>query len=175
MQSRTSAAWRPTSANAGAQPQKAPPAKDSEPHNSPAACSAPGSTTPAISFNSASFLDAACCWLGQAVFDAPWVVEGGVHRTLSNPGSVSSMQGYGAVTYGRDRWRLITLAINAGGEGYMPIGVNQPKQSFDSQLYQLSWREWIGTHWGIHAAVERYHSPYYERTGITTAVFWNLP
>lgn len=114
--------------------------------------------------------------LGMAYyFDAPWVVEGGVHRTLSNPGSVSSMQGYGAVTYGRDRWRLITLAVNAGGEGYMPIGVNQPKQSFDSQLYQLSWREWIGTHWGVHAAVERYHSPYYERTGITTAVFWNLP
>ncbi|RQO78194.1 hypothetical protein DBR44_00105 [Aquitalea sp. FJL05] len=108
-------------------------------------------------------------------FAAPWVIEGGVHRTISNPGGVASMQGYGAVTYGRNAWRLVTLAINAGGEGYMPIGNNQPRQLFDSQLYQLSWREWVGKHWGLHAGVELYHSPYYQRSGLTTAVFWDLP
>ncbi|OWY37783.1 hypothetical protein CEK28_15270 [Xenophilus sp. AP218F] len=108
-------------------------------------------------------------------FESPWVVEGGVHRTLSDPGSVASMQGYGAVTYGRSGKRLVTFAINAGGEGYMPIGINQPRQLFDSQLYQLSWREWLGKHWGVHAGTEFYHSPYYERTGVTAAVFWDLP
>ena len=108
-------------------------------------------------------------------FSAPWVAEAGVHYTISNPGAVESVQGFAAMTYGWNAWRLVTLAINAGGEGYMPIGNNQPRQLFNSQLYQLSWREWVGKHWGVHARAEFYHSPYYKRSGLTTGVFWDLP
>lgn len=108
-------------------------------------------------------------------FDGPWVVEGGVHRNLSNPGSVTSTQGYAAITYGRDHWRQIVLAINSGSEGYLPTGGNTPQQVFDSQYYSLGWKEWLGRHWGVHATLDYYRSPYYQRGGASTAVFWDLP
>ena len=108
-------------------------------------------------------------------FDGPWVIEGGIHRNLSNPGSVISTQGYGAVTYGRDRWRQIVLSVNSGSEGYMPVGNSASQQVFDSQYYSLGWKEWIGPHWGVHATVDYYHGTYYQRSGGSAAVFWDLP
>lgn len=104
-------------------------------------------------------------------FEQPWVIEGGVRFNNSNPGSVSSTSEYFAVTYGRDKERYISLMYGYGGEAYQNIGENAIISDFLSNVWTLTWRQWVDRDYGFQLRAVSYHNPHYDRAGAEIAVF----
>jgi YaiO family outer membrane protein len=101
-------------------------------------------------------------------FDEPWVVEGGLRRTVSLPGFIYSSRLKLAGTYGREKKRLVTLALDTGREAYLS-GVGT--ENFPSTVLTLTWREWRTAKGGFNVVVERYTSTVFDRTGVSFGVF----
>jgi len=99
------------------------------------------------------------------------LLEAGVRFNSSNPGSIGSGRGTGAVTLGRSGNRLVTLRGSAGTEGYQLTGTGAPLRRFRSQEVGLAWREWLGPRWGAVVGGDWYHNPFYTRAGVTLGVF----
>ncbi len=104
-------------------------------------------------------------------FESPWVIEGGVRVNDSEPGAVSAARGFVAVTYGREKQRLITARAESGREAYQLTAENQVLVDFSSDVQSLAWREWITARAGFQLQLERYHNPFYDRHGVVAGVF----
>lgn len=107
-----------------------------------------------------------------------WVGEGGVVYNKSNPGSVEGFRGFAALTMGREKQHYFTARIDHGKEGYLPTGAiangagNQV--GFQSTELSLQWRQWLGRDWGYLVGGQFYRNPYYNRKGISAAVFFDF-
>ncbi|QMV71677.1 YaiO family outer membrane beta-barrel protein [Comamonas piscis] len=107
-----------------------------------------------------------------------WVGEGGVVYNKSNPGSVEGYRGFAALTMGREKQHYFTARIDHGKEGYLPTGAiasgagNQV--GFQSTELSLQWRQWLGKDWGYLVGGEFYRNPYYNRKGVSAAVFFDF-
>ena len=108
-------------------------------------------------------------------FDAPWVVQGEVRFNESSPGSVRTQQQFIAATWGRNGETQVLLRHGWGAEGYQAIGAGASLVNFKSHQSQLGVRQWLGPHWGMNLALERYSNPFYTRKGATLSLFWKLP
>ncbi|MEG0974352.1 MAG: YaiO family outer membrane beta-barrel protein [Comamonas sp.] len=106
-----------------------------------------------------------------------WVAEGGVVYNRSNPGSVDGFRGFGALTLGAEKQHYLTARIDHGKEGYLPtsaIAVNGDRVGFQSTEFSLTWRHWLAQNWGYVVGGQYYRNPYYNRKGISAAVFFDF-
>jgi len=104
-------------------------------------------------------------------FGAPWILQAGVRLNVSDPGGVRSTQQFVALTQGRPKQYLVVGRVGWGREAYQLVGPEELISDFPSQVASLSWRQWVGRDWGVTVAAERYHNPYYDRTGISLGLF----
>ena len=104
-------------------------------------------------------------------FSAPFVVQGGVTFTQSNPGSILARSQYIALSQGHDKEHFIVARAEIGREAYQLIGPSTALFDFPVQDYTVTWRQWVGFNWGFNFVAERYQNPYYTRTGGTIGFF----
>ena len=99
------------------------------------------------------------------------LVEAGGRVNWSNPGSVRSGRGSGALTLGRFGGSQVTLRGGAGTEGYQLIGLGTPLRMFSSQEASGALRQWLSGGWGMVLQGDWYHNPFYTRTGGQLGLF----
>ena len=104
-------------------------------------------------------------------FSAPFIIQGGVRFTYSNPGALMARSQYIAVTQGHDKEHYVVLRAEVGREAYQLIAPSTALFDFHMRDYSVTWRQWIGFNWGINVAAERYQNPSYTRTGATVGFF----
>jgi YaiO family outer membrane protein len=104
-------------------------------------------------------------------FTKPWILEEGIRFNVSNPGSVFSPAGFVAVTQGRNQQHYITLRAGFGVEAYQLVGPTVALNDFQSQTLTATWRQWLGTNWGLNLVGDYYHSPFYLRGGTNIGFF----
>ena len=104
-------------------------------------------------------------------FTKPWIVEEGIRFNVSNPGSVFSPAAFVAVTQGRNKQHYLTVRSGFGKEAFQLIGPTVSLSDFQSQTLTVTWRQWIGTNWGVNLVGDYYHSPFYQRGGTTLGFF----
>ncbi len=111
-------------------------------------------------------------YLGAAYyFPAPWIVEGGLRYNVSQPGSVTSLSPFLAVTYGRNKAHYLTLRYSFGREAYQLVGPSATIVDFHSQVVSFTWRQWLTRDWGFRVFAEHYNNPFYERNGLEVGIF----
>ncbi len=107
-----------------------------------------------------------------------WVGEGGVVYNKSNPGSVEGYRGFAALTMGREKQHYFTVRVDHGKEGYLPSGAIAngagDQVGFQSTELSLQWRQWLGKDWGYLVGGQFYRNPYYNRKGLSAAVFFDF-
>ncbi len=103
--------------------------------------------------------------------NAPWVIQGGVTFTQSNPGGILAHTQYLAFTEGHEKEHYISVRGEFGREAYEITGPATGLFNFPIHGISGTWRQWIGFNWGINAAVDYYHTPSYSRAGATAGVF----
>jgi YaiO family outer membrane protein len=104
-------------------------------------------------------------------FSAPWIVQGGVSFTRSNPGAILARTQFLAVTEGHEKEHYISVRAEIGREGYELLGPATSVFDFPVQNVSANWRQWIGFNWGLNFSVARDHTPYYTRLGGTAGIF----
>lgn len=98
-------------------------------------------------------------------------VEAGGRINWSDPEAVRSERGFGAVTFGRERVRYVTIRGSAGWEGYQLTGAEDTRRRFRSWEAAIAWREWVTGTLGTFVAAEWYDNPFYTRRGVTVGLF----
>lgn len=106
-----------------------------------------------------------------AVYFPGVAIETGARSNWSWPESVQSSRGFGAITLGRERSRLVVFRGSAGREGYQLTGVSETTRRFRSYEGSVSWREWMGKAVGLYLQGDWYDNPFYTRRGVTIGVF----
>ena len=104
-------------------------------------------------------------------FDAPWIIEGGIHINDSRPGSVFSSTQFLAVTQGREKHHYLVVRAGAGREAYQLIGPTTALAEFPSQTFTITWRQWAGRNWGFNFVADYYHNSFYQRGGSSFGLF----
>jgi YaiO family outer membrane protein len=104
-------------------------------------------------------------------FEWPFIVQGGVVFTRSNPGGTLANTYHLAVTQGREKEHYITVRAELGREAYEVVNAGNTLVDFPIHIYSGTWRQWIGMNWGFNASFEREINPYYNRNGATLGVF----
>jgi YaiO family outer membrane protein len=104
-------------------------------------------------------------------FSLPWVVQAQARRTRSNPGRIDTQQYFVAATWGQHQQTQVTGRYGWGREGYQSLGDALSIAQFASRHKTLTVQHWIGLDWGIKVTVDNYHNPYYDRNGLSLAVF----
>jgi YaiO family outer membrane protein len=105
------------------------------------------------------------------VYFPGFTIEAGARLNWSWPDAVRTERGFGAVTLGRERRRLVVLRGSAGREGYQLTGETAAERRFRSWEGSATWREWLGGHTGVYLGAEVYDNPFYTRTGVTLGLF----
>lgn len=104
-------------------------------------------------------------------FSQPWVVQAQAKRTRSQPGSIDTEQYFLAATWGHHQQTQVTGRYGWGQEGYQSLGDALVISQFQSRQKTLTVQHWIGVDWGLKLTVDNYHNPYYDRNGLSLAVF----
>lgn len=99
------------------------------------------------------------------------LLEAGARVNWSDPGSVQSARGTGALSLGRSGKRFVTLRGSIGTEGYQLTGLSQTLRKFDSQEAGVVWRQWISHGTGFVVGGDLYHNPFYSRAGVSVGLF----
>ena len=99
------------------------------------------------------------------------LLEGGARVNWSDPGSVPSARGTGALSLGRSGRSLLTLRGSAGTEGYQLTGASQTLRKFSSQEAGAMWRQWFSPGIGVVLGADWYHNPFYTRAGFSLGLF----
>ena len=110
--------------------------------------------------------------LGSVAAYFPGVTaEVGLRINWSYPDAVQTERGWGALTVGHERRRLVVIRGGGGYEGYQLTGDVETQQKFRSYEASIGWREWLQGHSGLIAGLELYDNPFYTRTGVTIGFF----
>jgi YaiO family outer membrane protein len=104
-------------------------------------------------------------------FSLPWVVQGQAKRTRSHPGSIDTQQYFVAAAWGHHQQTQVIGRYGWGQEGYQSLGDARFISQFSSRQKTLTVQHWLGLDWGIKVTVDNYHNPYYDRNGLSLAVF----
>lgn len=105
----------------------------------------------------------------------PWVAEGEMRWTRSDPGQVNTRRQFVALTWGQHRVDQVTWRHGWGREGWQAIGDARLLVDFASRQDTLGWRHWFSPDWGIRLEADHYRNNQYRRTGLTLGVFRDFP
>jgi YaiO family outer membrane protein len=108
---------------------------------------------------------------GTYYFERPFVLQGGATWTVAQPGTIVARSQYAAVTEGHAKEHYITLRAEIGREGYELVGPQTALFNFVVHNYSATWRQWLGTNWGINAAFDRESNAAFTRNGGTLGLF----
>lgn len=106
-----------------------------------------------------------------AVYFPGVAIEAGGRSNWSWPDAVQSGRGFGAITLGRERSRLVVFRGSGGWEGYQLTGAAETQRRFRSYEASVAWREWLSGHVGLYLQGDWYDNPFYTRKGVTVGVF----
>ena len=96
-------------------------------------------------------------------FAGGWVVEAGTQFNLSEPGDVAAPRGFAALTWlPAAGWELV-LKVDGGDEAYQIVGPDDLQTRFQSLSVSEEAFVPVGGGRKIHARLEQYSNPYYDR------------
>ena len=75
------------------------------------------------------------------------------------------------MTQGRNLQHYVTLRAGFGKEAYQLVGPVATITDFHSQTLTITWRQWVGPHWGVNVVADYYHNPTYMRGGTSFGFF----
>ncbi|MGR8948920.1 MAG: YaiO family outer membrane beta-barrel protein [Gammaproteobacteria bacterium] len=101
----------------------------------------------------------------------PWIFQGGIQYNESDPGSVGSVSGYGAVTHSVVGTRELTFRLGGGEQAYQPFENNNFQVDINFLSLRFVAKQWIGDNWGINFVADSYHSTTYDQHGIEVGLF----
>lgn len=104
-------------------------------------------------------------------FEAPFILQEGIRFNISAPGGVFSPSAFVALTYGYDQYYFITGRYGFGREAYEVIGPGNAINDFNSQVFTLTWKQWLDEDYGFKLSGEHYHNPNYNRDGFNLGIF----
>ncbi|MEQ8230571.1 MAG: YaiO family outer membrane beta-barrel protein [Gammaproteobacteria bacterium] len=102
---------------------------------------------------------------------SPWVLQGGVTYNISEPGGVGSTSGYGALSHVRGGSHIVTLRVGAGHQAYQPLRADSFQVDIPFTSVRVTWKQWVGTHWGVQLAADSYLSDVYDQHGVEFGLF----
>jgi YaiO family outer membrane protein len=113
---------------------------------------------------------------GGFTYYSKWsvVAQAGVTATRANPGDITDIAEYLAVTQGHDKEHLATFRLGLGKEGYEIVGPQTALMDFHFRQYSGTWRQWIGVNWGVNLVFNHENSPFYRRNGGTVGFFYEF-
>ena len=103
--------------------------------------------------------------------DTPWIFQGGIQYNESDPGSVGSVSGYGAVSHSEFGNRELTFRLGGGEQAYQPFENNNFQVDINFLSLRFIAKQWIGAKWGINVVADSYHSSTYDQHGIEVGLF----
>jgi YaiO family outer membrane protein len=105
----------------------------------------------------------------------PWVAQGEVRVTRSDPGQVQTRQHFIALTAGHHRATQLTWRHGWGREGWQSLGDARGLVDFASRQDTLTLQHWIEAEWGLRLVADHYRNDQYSRRGWTLGVFREWP
>ncbi len=108
-------------------------------------------------------------------FGGPWVAQGEMRWTRSDPGQITTRQQFLALTWGQHRMDQVTWRHGWGREGWQAIGDARLLQNLASRQDTLTWQHWFEPEWGIRLVADHYRNDQYRRRGLTLGVFRDFP
>ena len=109
-------------------------------------------------------------WL-EPHLKGPWIAQGEVRWSQSNPGSVNTRQYFVALTWGRHGQTQITGRHGWGREGWQSLGDARSIVDFASRQDTLIVQHWMAPDWGIKVVADHYRNDQYRRSGVNVAWF----
>lgn len=103
--------------------------------------------------------------------ESPWVFQGGIQYNESDPGSVGSVSGYGAVSHFTSGNRELTFRLGGGEQAYQPFADNNFQVDINFLSLRFVAKQWIGQKWGVNFVADSYHSTTYDQHGIEIGLF----
>lgn len=101
----------------------------------------------------------------------PWVFQLGTSINQSDPGSVISNAGYGAVSYLRPQHYAFSLRAGGGTQAYQVISAERFET--DTEFYELraTWKQWLGRQWGVNLVAAGVRTDAYDQRGVEIGIF----
>lgn len=96
-------------------------------------------------------------------FSAGWVAEAGTRLNLGEPGAVTALRGFAALSWLPAEGYEFVFKLDGGGEAYQLVGEDQVVSSFNSLGISGEAFVPIGGGRQLHGRVEVYTNPIYER------------
>lgn len=114
--------------------------------------------------------------LGMAAYlapylQSPWVAQGEVRWSQSNPGQVNTRQYFVALSWGHTGQTQITARHGWGREGWQSLGDARSIVDFASRQDTLTVKHWVAPDWGWRLSAEHYRNDQYRRQGLNLALF----
>ena len=103
--------------------------------------------------------------------DTPWRVQAGVQYNESEPGSVGSMSGYGALSHAVTGERELTFRVGGGEQAYQAFENNSFQVDVNFLSLRFVARQWVGENWGINFVADSYHSSTFDQHGVEVGLF----
>jgi YaiO family outer membrane protein len=102
------------------------------------------------------------------------LIEAGLRYNVSRPGDIHSQRVSLTSIWTPSPRRSLSLRAIGGSEGWQVLNSGTAFTRFQSQEFALAWREKITEHVAVSLQGDRYHNPYYTRSGVTLGVarYW---
>jgi YaiO family outer membrane protein len=104
-------------------------------------------------------------------FAAPWVLQAGTTLNNSDPGGTASASGRVALSYVRDKQRIVSAQVGGGNQAYQAITAQRAQIDFPYYSVRLNVKQWCGYDWGFSVSAESYQSRVYDQRGIEFGLF----
>ncbi len=111
----------------------------------------------------------------EPYLQGPWIAQGEVRWSTSNPGAVNTRQYFLALTWGRHGQTLVTGRHGWGREGWQSLGDARSLVNFASRQDTLTVQHWVAPDWGVKVVADQYRNDQYRRDGLNLALFWEWP
>jgi YaiO family outer membrane protein len=108
-------------------------------------------------------------------FNGPWVAQGEMRWSQSNPGSISTRQYFLALSWGHHGQTQIIGRHGWGREGWLSLGDARSIVDFASRQDTLTLLHWVSPGWGIKLVADNYRNDQYRRRGLNLGLFREWP
>ena len=102
------------------------------------------------------------------------VAQAGLTATRANPGNLTDIAEYVALTQGHEKEHFLTFRLGLGKVGYEIVGPQTALMDFHLRQYSGTWRQWMGVNWGFNVQFNHENSPFYRRNGGTVGLFFEF-